>query len=60
MTPHDLTMTIYTIEQQAYDGEWHVRTTYEDKERAEKELLLLNSLLVRCQPHATYRLVTHS
>ena len=53
-------MTIYTIEQQSYDGEWHVRTTYEDKEHAEKELLLLNSLLVRCQPHATYRLVTHA
>ena len=51
---------IYKIQQQAYDGSWHTRDTFEDKALAEKELLLLRGLLVNNQPHATYRLLTES
>ena len=39
---------------------WVTRESFEDKELAEKELALLNDLLINGQPHATYRLIENA
>jgi len=49
---------IYTIEKQAYNGSWIAMESFEDKGLAEKELALLNDLLINGKPFASHRITT--
>lgn len=49
---------MFLLQQQAYDDSWITRELFEDKELAEKELVLLRTLLINGNPHATYRLIS--
>ena len=49
---------IYTIEQQADNGSWKAKESFEDKGLAEKELMHLNALLINGKPFASHRITT--
>ncbi len=49
---------MYLLQQQASNDSWVTRELFEDKELAEKELALLNDLLINGKPHATYRIIS--
>lgn len=49
---------MYLLQQQAYNNSWVTRELFEDKELAEKELALLNNLLINGKPLSTYRVIS--
>jgi hypothetical protein len=51
---------IHLLQQQAYDDSWVTRELFEDKALAEKELALLNDLLINGKPISTYRVISQA
>ena len=49
---------MYLLQQQAYNDSWVTRESFEDKELAEKELALLNNLLINGNPLSTFRVIS--